>query len=145
MVLLVYKTNGISLRFIQIIPLQQFILPSCSTSHPRTMKLTSFKTSLFLAGIFLANSLALPSPDEATNAIEAGSLAPAACGAAGSCHGFGGEELCNDRVRAAELLLLLILTCVQCKKCTDNNGIPYKKGECCGTAWQYVFPVSDPS
>ncbi|KAF5844170.1 hypothetical protein GGP41_002251 [Bipolaris sorokiniana] len=35
------------------------------------------------------------------------------CGA-NSCHGFGGDDLCNDR----------------CKHCR------YKRGSCCGNLWQ---------
>ncbi|KAM3581040.1 hypothetical protein VKS41_006485 [Umbelopsis sp. WA50703] len=37
------------------------------------------------------------------------------CGAAGSCAGFGGEELCNDR----------------CKRCSGPTG-KYRRGACCG-------------
>nr|BAD13414.1 anti-biotic-peptide 1 [Rhizopus microsporus var. oligosporus] len=43
----------------------------------------------------------------------------AACGAEGSCHGFGGGELCNDR----------------CKRCSGPTG-KYKRGACCGTLKQ---------
>ncbi|KAI9924207.1 hypothetical protein MW887_007157 [Aspergillus wentii] len=42
-----------------------------------------------------------------------------ACGAAGSCRGFGGGDLCNDR----------------CKKCEGTSG-KYKRGKCCGTGLQ---------
>ncbi|KAI9291059.1 hypothetical protein K502DRAFT_155944 [Neoconidiobolus thromboides FSU 785] len=42
-----------------------------------------------------------------------------ACGAAGSCKGPGGGDLCNDR----------------CKQCSGPSG-KYKKGECCGWGWQ---------
>jgi len=39
----------------------------------------------------------------------------ASCGAAGSCEGFGGADLCNDR----------------CKRCSGTTG-PYDRGDCCG-------------
>ncbi|KAJ2962564.1 hypothetical protein NQZ79_g2417 [Umbelopsis isabellina] len=41
------------------------------------------------------------------------------CGAAGSCHGLGGHELCNDR----------------CKRCSGPTG-KYHRGACCGFANQ---------
>ncbi len=41
------------------------------------------------------------------------------CAAAGSCRGFGGGKLCNDR----------------CKKCSGPSG-NYAKGECGGTLLQ---------
>ncbi|UNI16533.1 hypothetical protein JDV02_002961 [Purpureocillium takamizusanense] len=45
-----------------------------------------------------------------------------ACGAAGSCKGVGGGDLCNDR----------------CKKCKGPSGY-YKKGECGGLGWQRCY------
>jgi hypothetical protein len=48
-----------------------------------------------------------------------GQQAAEACGASGSCHGFGGEELCHDR----------------CKHCYGPSGY-YHRGNCCGL---YVF------
>jgi hypothetical protein len=40
--------------------------------------------------------------------------AAAGCGAAGSCHGIGGGDLCNDR----------------CTKCSGPSGT-YRRGACC--------------
>ncbi|KAH6880489.1 hypothetical protein B0T10DRAFT_551696 [Thelonectria olida] len=42
------------------------------------------------------------------------------CGAAGSCHGFGGSGLCNDR----------------CQHCRGTSGQYYRRGECCGFGGQ---------
>lgn len=74
-----------------------------------------FSLTIVLALASVAYSL----PKEEAQLDAATSLAQSAanaCGAAGSCHGPGGGELCNDR----------------CEHCTDSHGKPYTRGECCG-------------
>ncbi|KAK7421651.1 hypothetical protein QQX98_002118 [Neonectria punicea] len=55
-----------------------------------------------------------------TELVEAASASPG-CGAAGSCVGTGGGELCNDR----------------CKHCSGPSG-QYTRGECCGFGWHVL-------
>jgi hypothetical protein len=70
---------------------------------------------LTIAFIFTLASVAISAPSELDTATSLAQNAAQACGAAGSCKGFGGGDLCNDR----------------CKKCTGTSG-HYSRGACCG-------------
>lgn len=77
------------------------------------MKVTSVVA--FLAAIVAVNAAAV---DITPNAKYV-ALDKRDCGAAGSCNGAGGSDLCNDR----------------CKRCSGPTG-NYARGDCCGFAWQ---------
>ena len=61
-------------------------------------------TSIVAPIVFALAASAIPAPDTDNAAVDAAVQAASGCGAAGSCHGFGGGDLCNDRVCSSPAL-----------------------------------------
>ncbi|KAG6980309.1 hypothetical protein FocnCong_v009885 [Fusarium oxysporum f. sp. conglutinans] len=79
------------------------------------MKFTA--ASAIIVGVLATTTFATPTDFSKTSPRDLAAQLEG-CGAAGSCQGPGGGELCNDR----------------CKRCTGETG-PYSRGECCGWLW----------